>query len=74
MSGIKINGGLSAMQAHQFARDPVCLNPDADPLAKGRCEKVTASMVADDYYANHTREECKAEWRIRYDTLKENGQ
>jgi len=27
-------------------------------------------MEAENFYATHTREECKAEWHKRYDALK----
>lgn len=50
---------------------PPPFNPEADPKAGERYEMVTKSMVADNYYANHTREECKQEWRRRYELLKE---
>lgn len=56
---------------HEHKNPPAPFNPEADPKAEGRYAEVTASMQADDFYANHTREECKAEWRRRYDLLKE---
>jgi hypothetical protein len=40
-----------------------------DPNANVRYAKVTASMEADGFYDGHTREECAAEWRRRYDEL-----
>jgi hypothetical protein len=46
------------------------LNPNFDPKAEQRFKKVTASMERDNFYATHTREECKAEWARRYDKLK----
>lgn len=49
------------------------LNPDFDPKSKLRYSAVTSSMVKDRYYSSHTREECKAEWRKRYEELKNNG-
>jgi hypothetical protein len=52
---------------------PAPFNPLYDPGAKARYSAVTASLVADDYYATHTREECASEWRRRYDELKEAG-
>jgi hypothetical protein len=30
-------------------------------------------MEADNFYTNHTREECKTEWGKRYDRLKQEG-
>ena len=59
-------GGLH----NEWNNPPAPFNPDFDPLAEERYAKVTASMQADDFYANHTREECKAEWGRRYDELK----
>lgn len=53
---------------------PKPFNPNYDPKASARYEKVTKSMVADNYYANHTRAECKEEWRRRYEKLQEEGQ
>lgn len=58
---------------HEWNHPPAPFNPDFDPKAKGRYEAVTASMEADDFYATHTREECKEEWRRRYDKLKAEG-
>jgi hypothetical protein len=52
---------------------PAPFNPDYDPKAANRYNLVTASMEADDFYSTHTREECKDEWRKRYDKLKEEG-
>ncbi|MBS7671751.1 hypothetical protein [Croceicoccus gelatinilyticus] len=49
---------------------PAPFNPLYDPAAKGRYAAVTASMEADNFYAGHTREECKVEWRRRYEALK----
>jgi hypothetical protein len=42
-------------------------NPAFDPKAADRFAKVTASLEADNYYATHTREECRAEWAARYE-------
>ena len=58
-------GPLDAMHRMQ----PKPFNPDYDPKAKARYAKVTASMVEDDYYATHTREQCGIEWRKRYAAL-----
>lgn len=49
---------------------PLPFNPDYDPQAKGRYEKVTNSMEQDGFYSSHTREECRIEWTKRYDNLK----
>ena len=53
---------------------PKPFNPDYDPKAKARYAKVTESMEKDGFYDNHTRQECAAEWRKRYDELKEKGE
>jgi hypothetical protein len=52
---------------------PAPFNPDFDPKASERFHKVSASMMDDNFYANHTREECKVEWRRRYDEFKKKG-
>ena len=49
---------------------PAPFNPDYDPKASDRFKRVTQSMVADNFYASHTREECKTEWHRRYDVDK----
>lgn len=49
---------------------PPPFNPEYDPKAKGRFERVTKSMEEDGYYQDHTREECKQEWHKRYELLK----
>lgn len=53
---------------HNAAPPP--FNPDYDPKAHKRYERVTKSMVDDGYYKNHTREECNQEWRKRYELFK----
>lgn len=63
-------GGLD----HAWKNPPAPFNSDFDPKAKDRFEAVTDSMERDGYYADHTREECKAEWRRRYEHLKAEGQ
>ena len=55
----------------QWNNPPPPFNPDFDPLAKGRFERVTASMEADNFYEGRSREECASEWRRRYEALKE---
>lgn len=47
--------------------------PDFDPKANARFDAVTQSMEDDNFYANHTRPECAAEWRRRYAERKEQG-
>ena len=53
----------------QWRNPPPPFNPLFDPKAKDRYARVTRSMEEDDFYASHTREECKAEWRRRYKEL-----
>lgn len=53
---------------------PSPFNPAYDPKAKARYAKVTTSMESDGFYSNHTRQECAAEWRRRYDELKFKGE
>ncbi len=57
------------LEAHQVTPEP----RDRFAMASQRFELVTQSMEADDYYRDHTREECRIEWRRRYDLLKEGG-
>lgn len=59
-------GGLD----YQWKNPPSGFNPDHDPKAKERYAQVSASMESDGFYSNHTREECRLEWRRRYDLLK----
>ena len=49
---------------------PLPFNPLYDPKASTRFRNTSNSMVADNFYATHTREECKVEWGKRYDQLK----
>lgn len=51
---------------------PPAFNPNYDPRAAARYSRVTASMQRDDFYSNHTRDECKLEWRARYEKEREN--
>jgi len=53
----------------QWRNPPPPFNPDADPRARDKFAAVTASMERDDFYTTHTREECRIEWRRRYDAL-----
>lgn len=48
---------------------PPPFNPRADANGAARYAMVTGSMTADDYYNTHTREECKTEWKRRYELL-----
>lgn len=59
------------MFTYWWRNPPPPFNQDYDPQAKARYAQVTASMEADDYYAGHSREECRDEWRRRYEALKE---
>lgn len=54
----------------QWQNPPAPFNPDFDPKAKARYSAVTKSMEDDDFYAAHSREECRDEWRRRYDEFK----
>lgn len=60
-------GGLT----NQWKSPPAPFNPKFDPKASARYEAVTKSMERDDFYADHTREECKVEWRRRYEELED---
>lgn len=63
--------GLHTGPLHKEHRKPPRpFNPLADANAARRYAETTASLVADDFYANHTREECKDEWARRYEELK----
>ena len=55
-----------SMQYH-WDNPPPPFNQDFNPKAKQRYMDVTTSMEADGFYKNHTREECRIEWRHRYD-------
>lgn len=67
----KSYSGTGFFQRHH-ADPPGPFNPNFKPDAKDRYATVTASMVADNFYATHSREECKAEWGRRYDALSPN--
>lgn len=49
---------------------PAPFNQSYDPGAGARRARVTSSMERDGYYAEHTRAQCAAEWRRRYDADK----
>jgi len=46
---------------------PGPLNPEYKSASSEVCGIVTASMDCDDFYYNHTREECSVEWIKRYE-------
>jgi len=46
---------------------PAPFNPSSDPRAKGWYNETSNSMEDDNFYDSHTREECKAEWKRRYE-------
>lgn len=52
---------------------PAPFNPHYDPKSKDRYKAVSDSMTRDNYYADHTRAQCAAEWKRRYDKLKQEG-
>ena len=58
---------------NEWRNPPKGFNLDFDPKAKARYASVSKSMEDDDFYDCHTREECKIEWRKRYDERKNNG-
>jgi hypothetical protein len=63
--------GLHCGPLHNAHRRlPRPFNPLADANAERRYAATTASLQADDFYANHTREECRVEWARRYDEFK----
>ena len=49
---------------------PQAFNPDFDPNAKEWSRIATESMERDDYYRRHSREQCRIEWRRRFDLAK----
>ena len=49
---------------------PAPFNSLYDPRAKHIHREAIDSMVSDNFYDNHTREECAAEFRRRYDKIK----
>lgn len=61
------------MFEREWTNPPAPFNPTFDPKAKERFEAVSASMQADDFYAGHSREECRIEWAARFDRMKEEG-
>jgi hypothetical protein len=57
----------------QWKNPPSGFNPDYDPKAKERYAQTSVSMENDGFYSNHTREECRLEWRRRYDLFESGG-
>jgi hypothetical protein len=53
--------------AYHHDNPPLPFNPEADPRSAERYRTVTESMESDDFYASHTREECRLEWKRRYE-------
>jgi len=64
--------GVGGFQ-YEWQNPPPPFNPQFDPGAKARYERVSQSMQADGYYDGHTRAECAADWRRRYDADKAAG-
>lgn len=44
---------------------PKPFNPDYNPLAIVAHQNTVKSLIADNFYENHTREECKLEFKVR---------
>lgn len=59
--------------AFHHANPPAPFNPDYNPLSHEWSRQASQSMVDDGFYANHTREECAAEYAKRYAALKQQG-
>ena len=53
---------------HNFPPDP--FNKDFETRAAEWYSKVSTSMQTDNYYQQHTQQECKEEWARRYALLK----
>ncbi len=58
---------------HHWRNPPAPFNPDFDSKAEARYAKVSRSMQDDGFHASHTREECAAEWRRRYEIAAAGG-
>ena len=56
--------------AYDWQHPPPLFNSDFDPKAAQRFSDGTAGLEQDNFYAIHTREECKEEWRKRYEVLR----
>lgn len=61
---------LAAHFEYLHNNPPPPFNPHYDPKAEDWHDRVATSMEKDDFYTNHTREECKAEFGRRYDIIK----
>lgn len=61
---------LAAHFMEQHRNPPGPFNPNYNPNWKEIQKRVTSSMEADGFYDNHTREECSAEYRRRWDEIK----
>ena len=57
---------MNSAEYNWWKNGPGPLNPNFNPDAKELYAKTTTSMERDNFYASHTREECAAEWRRRY--------
>lgn len=68
---MKSRHNTGGMFNHAHACIPKPFNPEFDPRAKGWWRDAIASMQAEGWYENHTRPENAAEFRRRYDVLKE---
>lgn len=51
--------------------EPLPFNPAYDPRAKDWSKQAAESMERDGFYDKHTRAECAAEWRRRYDAIQQ---
>lgn len=58
---------MNQVEYNWWKNGPGTLNPEYNPDWKWIREKTTSSMQKDNFYSTHTREECAAEWRRRYD-------
>ena len=56
---------------YEWRNPPPPFNPLFDPDAAARYAAVSASMESDGFYSGHSREQCRIEWRRRYDAIKE---
>jgi hypothetical protein len=54
-------------QEYLMDNPPAPFNPNFDPEAKNRYRCVSDSMERDGFYDTHNREECRIEWKLRYD-------
>ena len=61
------NKSLENAFAREWDNPPTPFNPAFDPTAKARSAAVVTGMEFDNFYSTHTREQCAAEYRTRYD-------